>query len=170
MRPRYVDLARGRAPRAPNTTWLTPPAIIKALGPFDLDPCCPAQMPWRTARRMYHWPKDDGLSSPWRGRVWLNPPFDCPLPWIKKFCAHGNGVCLVNVSGLTAKWGQQLLLQSDVVLVVRGRISFCLADGRPTTGKMNGHAFAAVGRRNVLALQALCVSVMPGVLLTKAKF
>ncbi len=35
-----------------NTDWLTPPAIIKALGEFDLDPCCPPVMPWRTAREM----------------------------------------------------------------------------------------------------------------------
>lgn len=29
--------------------WLTPPAIIKALGEFDLDPCAPVgwQTPWK---------------------------------------------------------------------------------------------------------------------------
>jgi len=29
--------------------WLTPPDIIKALGPFDLDPCAPIVRPWPTA-------------------------------------------------------------------------------------------------------------------------
>lgn len=33
-------------------TWLTPPHIIEALGPFDLDPCCPPTMPWRTATQI----------------------------------------------------------------------------------------------------------------------
>lgn len=35
-----------------NDGWLTPLDLIQALGPFGLDPCCPAAMPWRTARRM----------------------------------------------------------------------------------------------------------------------
>lgn len=35
-----------------SDTWLTPPEIIKALGIFDLDPCCPENMPWPTANIM----------------------------------------------------------------------------------------------------------------------
>ena len=33
-------------------TWLTPPEVIRALGRFTLDPCCPPVMPWRTADKM----------------------------------------------------------------------------------------------------------------------
>ena len=56
-------------------TWLTPPEIIKALGPFDTDPCCPdGGMPWPTARRMIT-KSEDGLRQPWVERVWLNPPY-----------------------------------------------------------------------------------------------
>ena len=33
--------------------WLTPPEIIKALGPFDLDPCSPITRPWDTALKHY---------------------------------------------------------------------------------------------------------------------
>jgi len=38
-----------------NTTdvWLTPPAIIEALGEFDLDPCCPNNLPWATAKTFF---------------------------------------------------------------------------------------------------------------------
>jgi len=33
--------------------WLTPIELIKALGKFDTDPCCPdTPMPWKTAKRM----------------------------------------------------------------------------------------------------------------------
>ena len=47
-----------------NDEWLTPPAIIAALGPFDLDPCSPIHRPWDTAKR--HFTRlDDGLSMPW---------------------------------------------------------------------------------------------------------
>lgn len=47
--------------------WLTPPGIIEALGPFDLDPCSPDDPPWVIARKWYT-REQDGLSlSP--GRV-----------------------------------------------------------------------------------------------------
>ena len=48
-------------------TWLTPPHIIEALGPFDLDPCCPPNMPWQTAAQMVCRP-DDGLAVDWTGK------------------------------------------------------------------------------------------------------
>lgn len=41
-----------------NDEWLTPPFIIKALGPFDLDPCSPVNRPWDTAMR--HYTKEQG--------------------------------------------------------------------------------------------------------------
>ena len=57
-------------------TWITPRWIIEALGPFDLDPCCPDEgMPWPTARKMVR-KSEDGLSVDWaEDRVWLNPPY-----------------------------------------------------------------------------------------------
>lgn len=77
-------------------TWLTPPEIINALGPFDLDPCCPPTMPWRTATQMVHWP-DDGLAVDWTGkRVWLNPPYGREaVPFLHKMAKNktGGGYC-----------------------------------------------------------------------------
>lgn len=29
--------------------WLTPPHILRRLGPFDLAPCAPINRPWNTA-------------------------------------------------------------------------------------------------------------------------
>lgn len=53
--------------------WLTPPEIITALGPFDLDPCSPVNRPWATANNHYTI-LDDGYNKKWFGRVWCNPP------------------------------------------------------------------------------------------------
>ncbi len=61
-----------------SSEWNTPKhivnAVVEVLGEIDLDPCCnsgkanvPAKVCWRE--------KDDGLSSPWRGRVYMNPPY-----------------------------------------------------------------------------------------------
>lgn len=44
--------------------WLTPPQLLRALGPFNLDPCAPVNRPWDMAARHYT-VLDDGLSKPW---------------------------------------------------------------------------------------------------------
>lgn len=33
--------------------WLTPPDLIQKLGEFDLDPCCPNNLNWKTAKEFY---------------------------------------------------------------------------------------------------------------------
>ena len=65
--------------------WLTPPNIIEALGKFDLDPCCPTGMKWKTANKFYSLDNNEnGLSLPWQGRIWLNPPYSNWGPFMKK--------------------------------------------------------------------------------------
>lgn len=63
-----------RSAHTSTDEWLTPPAIIDALGPFDLDPASPIERPWPTAARHYTI-EDDGLAQPWAGMVWCNPPY-----------------------------------------------------------------------------------------------
>lgn len=90
-------------------TWLTPPHIIEALGPFDLDPCCPPTMPWRTATRMVHWP-EDGLQVDWTGkRVWCNPPYGRDaVPFLRKMAENktGGGVFCLYSRGRTPPRGK----------------------------------------------------------------
>lgn len=36
-----MSLSSHQSARMKNDEWLTPPEIVRALGPFDLDPCSP---------------------------------------------------------------------------------------------------------------------------------
>ena len=114
-------------------TWLTPPHIIKALGPFDLDPCCPPKMPWRTATRMVCRP-DDGLAVDWSGqRVWLNPPYGREaVPFFKKMIYHKcAGIALVFARTDTALWQDLIFPNAKSILFLRGRLHFHREDGTP---------------------------------------
>jgi hypothetical protein len=112
-----------------SDTWLTPPEILRALGAFDLDPCCPPAMPWRTARRMICRPHD-GLRATWRGRVWLNPPFgNKAAAWLAKLADHGNGIALIPARTETRMFYASVWPKAAAVLFLRGRPHFHRADG-----------------------------------------
>lgn len=72
-------------------TWLTPRYILDALGHFDIDPCCPQNMPWRTADTMLT-KAEDGTTAPWHGRVWLNPPYGREAyPFLSRMATYDGG-------------------------------------------------------------------------------
>jgi len=70
-------------------SWLTPPEIIdKVVDVFqeiDLDPCGSARG-WVSAKQTYTGPRAwggdgrDGLSEPWTGRIFVNPPYGRTAP------------------------------------------------------------------------------------------
>ena len=138
---------------------LTPPGILRSLGPFDLDPCAPVDRPWDTARHHYtiH---DDGSAKPWFGRVWMNPPYGRQTPiWMERLRRHANGVALIFARTETRSFFDFIWGYADAILFLKGRIGFYRPDG--TAG---GHAGApsclvAYGRNNVTAFQEV---VCPG--------
>jgi len=75
-----------------SSDWYTPPEIFDTLGlVFDLDPCSPGPEHWVPARRVYT-KADDGLTQPWEGLVFMNPPFEGRnghVPWLRcaKVCS-----------------------------------------------------------------------------------
>lgn len=125
-----------------NTTneenWLTPPALIKSLGTFDLDPCSPIVRPWDTAK--HHYTIDDnGLLMPWFGRVWCNPPYGKYMgQFLHKMALHNDGIALIFARTDTVAFQEYIFPHAESIFFMRGRITFHNLDGTPASG--NGGA------------------------------
>ena len=108
----------------------TPAWIFDALGlEFDLDVACPPEGPAHTPARAFYTQETDGLSSPWWGTVWMNPPYSKPAPWVAKFLDHGDGVALTVVS--KSRWMDRAWAEADGFILlgqdmhfVQGRIPY----------------------------------------------
>lgn len=126
-----------------TTTWLTPPELIDALGPFDLDPCCPPVMPWRTAARMIQEP-ECGLTTEWPrdAFVWMNPPFSRGERerWMEKLANHpGGGIMLVPAATETKAFQNYVLgWDNTSVFWLRGRPHFYNEKGERARGAVSG--------------------------------
>jgi hypothetical protein len=119
------------SPRAITDEWLTPPEVLAALGPFDLDPCAPIVRPWPMAAEHYTI-EDNGLSKPWHGRVWLNPPYGPPSvvgPWLARMAEHGRGIALIFARTETEVFFRHVWGSARALLFLRGRLHFHRTDG-----------------------------------------
>lgn len=128
-----------------NDEWWTPPYIIDGIGlTYDLDPAAPpGGVPWIPAAHHYT-EADDGLTMPWYGRVWLNPPYSTPWPWVARLAEHGNGVALIPADTATRGF-QRYIPGADAVLFLRGRVTFLQPDNANVTSARFASALAAWG-------------------------
>jgi hypothetical protein len=103
---------------ATNDEWYTPRWIFNAAGlTFDLDVCAPVAPEFRTCpARRYLTVVDDGLTAPWDGLVWMNPPFSNPAPWAYRFIAHSDGLALVPPSN--GLWRGELVKSADGIALL----------------------------------------------------
>lgn len=122
--------------------WYTPPYIFAALAcRFDQDV---APINGR-----------GGLEASWSGFVWMNPPFggrNGIVPWLEKFIAHGNGVCLVP-DRTSAPWWQAWAPKMDLILFVSPKIKFISAAGTPGPAPAQGTCLGAMGEQGCAALR-----------------
>lgn len=117
--------------------WETPPALFAQLDrlyAFDLDVCasdtnakCPC----------YFTTAEDGLTQPWAGACWMNPPYGKPLTqWMQKAESERRHcrviVCLVPARTDT-RWFHDYVLGKAEIHFLRGRIRF-LRDGLQQQG------------------------------------
>lgn len=147
--------------------WYTPPHVFEALGEvFDTD----VAAPWDVSKIHVptdHWICAHSLEGPWRGFIWMNPPFGARnglVPWLAKFFEHGSGIALVP-DRTSAPWWQQFAVKADAILFVSPKLKFIGADGQPGRSPAQGTCLLAAGDRAVAALRRAEAAGL-GVLLT----
>ena len=116
--------------RKGTNQWLTPIHILDRLGHFDLDPCSPIKRPWSTAD-VHYTVENDGLKQEWRGRCFVNPPYETHLivQFIQKCIEHKNAIALT-FARTEAKLFQELIFpNAHSILFIKGRLSFHHVDG-----------------------------------------
>lgn len=143
--------------------WYTPERYLdlarEVLGEIDLDPASCAFANETVKARLFYSEEDDGLTKPWHGRVWMNPPYsaDLVLKFAEKFVSEYNdgnvteGIVLVNNATETA-WFVSLVNVATAVCFPRGRIRY-QSQTRESLAPLQGQAFLYFGENGDKFLQ-----------------
>lgn len=140
---------------AESDEWYTPRIVFESLGiQFDLDPCSPSKDHW-TPATTHMTKEDDGLSSEWFGKVWMNPPFggrNGQNVWLEKFINHGNGIGLV-AARTSAAWFHEYIPSMSGILFPKGKTKFIRPDGTEGKSPGTGVVLFAIGSECTEALR-----------------
>lgn len=134
MKPRAIG-GHHRPYQGKSNDWLTPPELVQLLGPFDLDPCASIGQPWKTAAVQYT-VDTPGLSNPWYGFAWVNPPYGPHVGmWLARLADHRRGIALVFARTETDWFHKYVWGKADAVFFPKGRFHF----HRPRSGERMKH-------------------------------
>jgi len=115
--------------------------LSKAIDGFDLDPAAGCE-PTPIADERYT-ESDDGLTSPWFGTVWLNPPFSNKIEWYRRLVAQyrtGNinrAVAIAKVD-TSPEWFQRWFSTADVICFLNDRDVYLGHGDNPSFSTMVG--------------------------------
>jgi phage N-6-adenine-methyltransferase len=143
------ELPHFRARGTGENEWYTPDKYIElarsVLGEIELDPASSERSQERIKARAYYTKEDNGLTKPWFGSVWLNPPYSQPemTQFIEKLVKEVRVGKLVSAIMLThnytdTSWFHLAESVCSAICFTRGRIAFEGSDGTkaaPTQGQ-----------------------------------
>jgi hypothetical protein len=131
----------------------TPAWLFEALGlEFDIDVCAPeGGVSWIPAKKHFT-QETDCLKQEWHGRIWMNPPFSKPSPFVEKFIQHGNGIALMVVS--RSLWFHAIWNAADAIVPTSRTFKFERPDGSKKSISFQSFLFA-IGEDNAKALHNL---------------
>lgn len=130
--PLFPDLAR------PTTLTrddrYTPRPLAEAArqslgGALDLDPASCAEANTVIQARHFYTLAQNGLALPWRGRVWLNPPYSDPLPWLQTLLTYHQAGDVTAALALlpcasSPRWAKLAWAQAAAVCLLGQRVQF----------------------------------------------
>ena len=138
-----------------NNEWYTPKKYVDAarrvLGGIDLDPASCAYANETVQAERFFSVEDDGLTKEWRGRVWMNPPYNAEsvVKFTEKFVDEyeagyiNEGIVLVNNATETS-WFVNMVNVAAAIVFPRGRIRY-ESSMRESLAPLQGQAFLYFG-------------------------
>lgn len=138
-----------------NNEWYTPTEYIEAareaMGSIDLDPASSDIAQEVVKAKMYYTIETNGLDKPWRGNIWLNPPYssDSIVQFIDKLVEerehYQQAIVLVN-NATETEWFNKLISIASSVCFLKSRVKFYMPDGK-TGAPLQGQAMVYIGNR-----------------------
>lgn len=136
-----------------SNEWYTPAYIFDALGErFDMDVAAPVGGPRHVPTSL--WYSCGALEGPWKGFVWMNPPFghqSTKRQWLAKFFHHHDGIALLP-DRTSAPWWQEFAPMADALMFIAPKVKFERPDGTRGEQPGTGTTLMAAGNRAVAAL------------------
>lgn len=105
--------------------WETPQWLYDELNEqynFTLDACAVQENAKCTN---FYSPEKDGLSQPWEGRVWCNPPYGRNIgKWVQKAAGSGALVVMLLPARTDTRWFHDYIYGKADIKFLRGRLKF----------------------------------------------